>query len=563
MFLIFTFIFPYADVQRLKARNNIPNSYTKKKWNETSNNTTSPTNVEAKKEKQQQEEEGGEDSETSDIVPPLSASTPPDFGLPITTTTTVKGILNTPRNQRNSLKFGVSFRSDNLSTYNNNSEDKKNFDDFPIEAKLVGLLEKHSKCIESAKFLSDGSIVTAGSPGDSTFRLYAKGIGTIGIERYVYDISNDLIRSFHGDSYLIETNKSFEYCEVFGQVMETKKSSQKNNLLLIGAQKTKCILAYRLFHSTHTPPECVFCFPTHHQSHIQTVCGAYFSNSIGIVIASAARGTTDIKFWNSQGVLLLTYESECLINNLRFSSPGGEILVVSSSTSTMNGLEFGEFLSIRFESGSNGGKLKVNKISQLTIDSRTSKVLKLFSNVPQLSTPKLSGTNKKLIIGDTNLFKLSQEVNVVSDNLENFQSEAIIAPSNGSYVLMKWNVTNWEVLSELIVNISNSSSLPTMTTKKGADLNSSPTLTDKLDRNLISRVCMVIPEEHCIGGKKSKVLIARGKDVYFYDSKAKLLCTIQGKVEDGDVIGLSCDIKFENVIIVSFGSTCARLWTIP
>ena len=353
--------------------------------------------------------------------------------------------------------------------------------------------------VESASFSEDGLLAIGGGPEDVTVRIFNKGTGTIGSLRHTIDIQHDCKK--HDSPSVL----NFAHDE-----------GKKSSLLLVGTRSERFLLAYKISKSVQTPPLFVFCIETKHGSPLAGALGyipkeatSFFDP--GVFYATCARGTREVKLWSGKGAALAVIDCECWTMGLRLSPNGKNLAVLSSGGGP------GVLVDIKRDKHMH---LKFTKAKlALPIDSSTAPLS------PQLA-------NRRSVVGDL-AFQASQDFVFYADGTASLaccRADVAISIAHVSSLESASATAAWELETLL---------------KPDCLQLSSPT-----------RITVLIPKAE---GRQMRVLVSRGKHLFFFDTNLSLIGVLEGRREDGDVLGVALSPKADFIVVVAFGASVARL----
>jgi len=358
------------------------------------------------------------------------------------------------------------------------------------------ILEGHADAVESAVFSEEGLLATGGGPEDVLVRVYNRGVGTVGTLRHTLNIQHDCGKH-DGPSIL-----NFAIDE-----------GKKSTLLLVGTRSERFLLGYKISRSSSTNPLLAFMFATHHGCPLIGVAGFVPKDAVnfvdhGVFLVTCAKGTRDIKVWNGKGSSIFVLECDCWTMGLRIAPEGNHVAVLSSGGGS------GLFLDVKKDKH---GHLKFSKTKLgIPIDS-----------TPANTSPHL--TSRRSALGDA-MFQAAQDV--------------VFQP--GGAVQMLCCRVDLAVTIASIANIDTSTQWELETLLKPECLQlSSPT-----------HLATLVPK---VEGRNTRVIISRGKHVFFLDAALSLIGVVEGRREDGDVLGIALSPKSDFAIIVAFGANIARI----
>jgi len=368
-------------------------------------------------------------------------------------------------------------------------------DGLPV-IKVQDELGGHSDAVESAAFSEDGLLATGGGPEDVFVKVYNKGMGVVGSLRHTINVQRDCGK--HDGASIL----SFALDE-----------GKKSTLLLVGTRTERLLMGYKLSKSAHTPPLLVFTFETKHGAPLVGVAGfipAEATNFFdpGVFLATCSRGNREVKIWSPKGNPLYVVDCECWTGGVRLSPHGRHLAVLST----------GGGPGVVFDIKSDKNKhLKFNKTKLL-----------LPIDVPGSSAPLVS--SRRSVVGDLASQAAQDLLFHADDPGADLVSCRVDTSLHVARVLNVDTASSWDVDA---------------VAKPESLLTASPTHT-----------CVFIPKAE---GRQMHVIVARGKNVFFFDTALTLLGVLEGRREDGDVLGISLSPKADFVVIVAFGATVARL----
>lgn len=363
----------------------------------------------------------------------------------------------------------------------------------------VGGLEDHADAVENATFSEDGLLATAGGPDDGKVKVYTKGVGVVGPLRFTIDVGKD-------------SGKADSGCVVSFCLDESRKTT----LLLVGTRSERYLMGYKLSKSVAVAPLLVFTFPTKHSASLTGVTGfvpkeaANFFDP-GVYFATCARGSRDVKLWNAKGVCLANVEADGWTASLRSSPKGNRLAVLSSGGGP------GCFIECKRDTK---GHYKFSKLSALGID--------IVSAGAGQTSPSIGRRANNMEVYQSSqdvVFELDEGVKSAFCHADSTLTLAkSIDPSSAGAAWEFEMTANPEVFLQF-------TSFP-------------------------PRVCLLIPDQF---SRTAKLVLSKGKHVFFFDRQLNLMGVLEGKREDGDVVSVALSPKADFLLVCSFGGKTARV----
>ncbi|KAH9251923.1 hypothetical protein BASA81_010127 [Batrachochytrium salamandrivorans] len=372
-------------------------------------------------------------------------------------------------------------------------------------------LDGHFDSVESLAFSQEeGYFATGGGPEDGFIRLYDKKLPkdlNIGPIRHVINVRQDC--------------QKHDTASALSFAMDEGK---KTTLLLAGTKAERFLMGYKISRNSNTLPQLMFCIETGHGGPISSVVGFIPRKAVnyadpGVWFATSAMGTREVKLWGmkhpSHGPLLVI-DAECWAAKLRVS-PNGQFLAVLS-----NGGGPGQLFELRVDPKT--GSLKALK-QKLNIP--ISESLALTPQSPISASGSSGGVLPRL--AKASEFQICQDLHFAPDN---GKCTVACCRSDSAIWIGSAMVGSPEASWELQVLL------------RPESLQGTPS-------HLLTLV------HH--PGKTTRVLVAKGKDVYFFDHSLVLLGVLRGRREDGDVIGMELSPTADLLVVVAFGGSVARV----
>lgn len=373
-------------------------------------------------------------------------------------------------------------------------------------------LDGHFDSVESLAFSQEeGYFATGGGPEDGFIRLYEKKLPkdlNIGPIRHVINVRQDCQKH--------DTASALSFA-----VDEGKKTT----LLLAGTKAERFLMGYKISRNSSTLPQLMFCIETGHGGPISSVVGFIPRTAVnyadpGVWFATLAVGTREVKLWGMKTPghgPLLVIEAECWAAKLRVS-PNGRFLAVLS-----NGAGPGQLFELRADPKT--GSLKALK-QKLNIPISESLAL-----VPPSPINAGGGTGGGVLprLAKASEFQVCQDLH--------------FAPDNGKCTVACCRSDSALWIGSAVVG-SPEASWELQVLLRPESLQGTPS-------HLLTLV------HH--PGKTTRVLVAKGKDVYFFDHSLVLLGVLRGRREDGDVIGMELSPTADLLVVVAFGGSVARV----